>query len=70
MDLAYYLFTSVKPDVRRTYLKDLLKEYLASFKSTCELLNAECSVTFDVSFNAVIIYAIVLKNALYALSNT
>ncbi|CAL8123631.1 unnamed protein product [Orchesella dallaii] len=47
LDLSYYLFTSVKPLVRRAHLEDLLRSYLETLQSTSKDLGYPIDLTYE-----------------------
>ncbi|OXA50931.1 uncharacterized protein LOC110853581 [Folsomia candida] len=51
VDLTYFLHTSVKPEVRRKHLKDLLAHYHKIFSDTLIHLNKKCPTTFEELFS-------------------
>lgn len=48
-DLAYYLFTSVKPEVRQAQLKALLQHYLSILNIVTLELGHPIDLSYDVS---------------------
>lgn len=48
IDLGYMLFTSVKPEIRRKHLSELLQLYLDQLKATADVLGQPISLTFEV----------------------
>lgn len=49
LDVAYFLFTSVKSDVRRQKWRDLLKIYYDTFQKHVETLGGTVDFSFEVS---------------------
>lgn len=48
LDLGYYLFTSVQPEIRLKHWKEILQTYFVNFKSTVELLTKKSlEITFE-----------------------
>ncbi|ODM98198.1 hypothetical protein Ocin01_08480 [Orchesella cincta] len=47
LDIAYYLFTSVKQEVRRAFLKEILEEYLDVLKQTAAKLGHPIELSFE-----------------------
>lgn len=47
IDLAYYLFTSVKTDLRQNHLKDLLQLYLDVFNKVTSDLGHPANLTYE-----------------------
>ncbi|CAL8117040.1 unnamed protein product [Orchesella dallaii] len=47
LDLGYYLFTSVKPNVRRNYLKDILETYLKTLQAIAEKLGHPIDLSYE-----------------------
>ncbi|ODM93651.1 hypothetical protein Ocin01_13029, partial [Orchesella cincta] len=47
VDLSYYIFTSVKPAVRRAHLQDLLRSYLATLQGTSKDLGYPIDLTYE-----------------------
>lgn len=49
IDIGNYLFTSVKPRVRRAHLHDLMKHYLYTLNITTSELGYPIDLSYDVS---------------------
>lgn len=49
LDLHYYLFLSVKPEVRRTCLQELLKIYLDTLNFTSQALGHPMNLSYSVN---------------------
>jgi len=49
VDIAYYIYTSVKPDIRRTHLEELLEFYLDVLNSTAASLNYPIDMSYEVT---------------------
>ncbi|CAL8138694.1 unnamed protein product [Orchesella dallaii] len=52
LDIAYYLFTSVKPEVRRAHLKEILGEYLNVLKETASKLGHSIELSNEELFES------------------
>ena len=50
VDLAFYMFTSVKHDIRRKEWKNLLKLYYDSLKENLMILNGNVEYELEFSF--------------------
>ncbi|ODM93652.1 putative oxidoreductase dhs-27 [Orchesella cincta] len=53
LDISYYLFTSVKPAVRREHLQTLLTTYLETLHETTRNLDCPIDLTYDDLFLAI-----------------
>ncbi|OXA51215.1 uncharacterized protein LOC110853285 [Folsomia candida] len=51
VDVTYFLHTSVKSEVRREHLKDLLTHYHSTFSGTLTRFNKKCPNTFEELFS-------------------
>jgi hypothetical protein len=47
-DIAQFLFTSVKPEVRRAQLIELLQHYFKTFQTICQKFGTDCPIEFEV----------------------
>jgi len=47
LDLGYFLYTSVKPEIRRQHLKELLQHYFTSLQQTLEKFVIKCPINFE-----------------------
>jgi len=47
LDVGYFLFSSVKPYVRRAHLTELLRHYFDEFTKTTEVFGQNCGLNFD-----------------------
>jgi len=47
LDIAYFLFSSVKAVIRRAHLKELLSHYFDEFTNTLELFGQNCGLNFE-----------------------
>lgn len=52
VDLAYFLFTSVKPNIRRSQLNELFQVYLNALNETAESLGHPIGLTLQVTENS------------------
>ncbi|ODM90786.1 hypothetical protein Ocin01_15895 [Orchesella cincta] len=52
VDISYYIFTSVKPDVRRNNLEELFEWYLEQLNSTSASLNYPIDMSYEDLFQA------------------
>jgi hypothetical protein len=48
MDLSHYFYTTLKHDLRRNHLKEVVKFYFEALKETVEKLNASFPYSFEV----------------------
>ncbi|CAL8147826.1 unnamed protein product [Orchesella dallaii] len=47
LDVGFYLFTSVKPNVRRAHWQEILEMYLSTLKETCAELGHPIDLSYD-----------------------
>ncbi|CAL8123649.1 unnamed protein product [Orchesella dallaii] len=47
LDIGFYLFTSIKPDLRRAHWQEILEMYLSTLKETCAKLGHPVDLSYD-----------------------
>ncbi|CAL8097883.1 unnamed protein product [Orchesella dallaii] len=52
VDISYYIFTSVKPEIRRAHFEELLEWYLEQLNSTSASLNYPIDMSYEDLFQA------------------
>ena len=64
MDIGYYLFTSVKPEVRLLEWQNLLRHYYDNLQKDVQALGGNVCFTFEVSLTTVLLLMVVLLTPL------
>jgi len=70
LDLGYYLFTSLKPEIRREKWQELLRFYFDEFRSNIKTLGGELPISFDVCTQLLKpMYTCVFKNLMFSMDD-
>lgn len=48
LDISYFMYTSVKPKIRRAHFEELMRHYYDTFEATVGMFALKCPLSFEV----------------------